>query len=213
MGGGRIYVLDAEAHVRVFRLSDGHPIWDKRLAPKNGTDMPTLWGLLGKHNTVQPFTGMGGGIAFDDGKIFVTSGFGQLIVMDAANGHEVWRRDLITPILNAPVVRDGRIFVSTHDNHLYALAETDGRVLWDNQGTSEPATILATTNVAVVGEFVVAPYSSGELDAFRVQNGQPAWSDVLSHTGNITAMSEIDAIAGRPRDRPGRRFRQPASLA
>jgi outer membrane protein assembly factor BamB len=198
VGGGRIYVLDAEAHVYVFRLGDGHPIWDKRLAPKNGTDMPTLWGLLGKHNTVVPATGMGGGVAFDDGKIFVTSGFGQIVVMDAGNGHEIWRRDLVTPILNAPVVKDGRVFVSTHDNHLFAMAEADGRILWEHQGTTEPASILATTSVAVSGEFVVAPYSSGELYALRVQNGQTAWTDVLSHTGSVTAMSEIDAIAGRP---------------
>jgi hypothetical protein len=86
IGAGRIYVLDAEAHIRVFRLADGRPVWDKRLAPKNGTDMPTLWGLLGKPNTIEPPSGMGGGVAFDDNKIFVTSGFGVLHAMDAATG-------------------------------------------------------------------------------------------------------------------------------
>ena len=43
----------------------GQAVWDKRLAPKNGTDMPTLWGLLGKPNTIDPVTGMGGGVAYD----------------------------------------------------------------------------------------------------------------------------------------------------
>ncbi len=71
----------------------GQAVWDKRLAPKNGTDMPTLWGLLGKPNTIEPVTGMGGGIAYDAGKIFVTSGFGVLICMDAATGREIWRHD------------------------------------------------------------------------------------------------------------------------
>ncbi len=45
VGDGLIYALDAEAHVWAFRARDGHPVWNKRLAPKNGTDMPTLWGL------------------------------------------------------------------------------------------------------------------------------------------------------------------------
>jgi outer membrane protein assembly factor BamB len=70
VAAGRIYVLDAEAHVRVFRQADGKPLWDKRLAPKTGTDLPTLWGLLGKPNTIKPPQGMGGGIAFDDGKVY-----------------------------------------------------------------------------------------------------------------------------------------------
>ena len=198
VGAGRIYVLDAEAHIRVFHLADGRPVWDKRLAPKNGTDMPTLWGLLGKPNTIKPPTGMGGGVAFDAGRIFVTSGFGVLHAMDAATGKDIWNRDLHLPILNAPTIKDGRIFISTHDNHFYALAEADGRVLWDYQAITEPAGLLSSTSVAVSGEFVLAPFTSGELYAFRVQNGQPAWNDILSRSGNVTQMSEIDSIAGRP---------------
>ena len=198
VAGGRIFVLDAEAHIHAFRAADGQPVWDRRLAPKNGTDMPTLWGLLGQPNTVDPNTGMGGGVAFDDGKIFVTSGFGVVICMDAATGRDIWRHDIGLPIVNAPVVNGGRIFVSTHDNHFYALAESDGRILWDHQGISESAGVVSSTSVAVTGETVIVPYTSGELFALRVPNGQVLWSDVLSHSGQVTALSELDAIAGRP---------------
>ncbi len=76
VGDGLIFALDSEAHIYVFRARDGEPVWNKRHAPKNGTDMPTLWGLLGKANTVDPAQGMDGGVAYDDGKIFVKSGFG-----------------------------------------------------------------------------------------------------------------------------------------
>ena len=131
-------------------------------------------------------------------KIFVTSGFGVVHAMDAAMGKDIWSRTLGLPIINAPVVKDGRIFVSTHDNHFYAIAEADGRVLWEHQAITEPASLLASTSAAVSGEFVLAPFTSGELYAFRVQNGQAAWSDVLSRTGHVTQLSEIDAIAGRP---------------
>ena len=198
VGGGRVFTLDAEAHVYAFNANTGQEIWDKRLAPKNGTDMPTLWGLLGKPNTIDPVAGMGGGIAYDGGKIFATSGFGVLICMDAATGRQLWRHDMGIPIVNAPVVNGGRIFFSTDDNHFYALAETDGRILWDQQGVSESAGILASTSAAVSGQFVIAPYTSGEIYALRVQNGQAAWNDVLSHSGVVTALSELDDIAARP---------------
>jgi outer membrane protein assembly factor BamB len=153
---------------------------------------------LGKPNTIKPVTGMGGGVAYDSGKIFVTSGFGVLLCMDAATGREIWRHDLKVPIVNAPVVNGGRIFFSTHDNHLYAFAEADGRTLWDQQGVAESAGILSSTSAAVSGQFVIAPYTSGELFALRVQNGQQAWNDVLSHSGQVTALSELDDIAARP---------------
>jgi outer membrane protein assembly factor BamB len=198
VGGNLVFALDSEAHIYVFRSGDGKPVWDKRLAPKNGTDWPTLWGLLGKHNTIDTTTGMGGGVAYSNNRIYVTSGFGSLIAMDARTGREIWRRDLGIPIINAPVVNGGRVFVSTHDNHFYCLAEADGRQLWDHQGISESAGILSSTSVAVSGEFVVVPYTSGEVFALRVQNGQMAWSEVLSRSGNVTALSELDDIAGRP---------------
>jgi outer membrane protein assembly factor BamB len=198
IAGGLIYVLDAEAHVFAFRAGDGHAVWDRALAPRNGTDWPTFWGLLGKANTIKPPQGMGGGVAYDDGKIYVTSGFGVLICLDARTGRDLWRKDLGMPIINAPVISGGRIFISTHDNHFYALAQTDGRQLWDNQGISESAGILASTNAAVSGETVIAPYTSGEIFALRVQNGQVGWTDVLSRSGHVTALSALDTIAGRP---------------
>ena len=198
VGGGLIYALDSEAHIFAFRAADGHRVWDRELAPKNGTDWPTFWGLLGKPNTIKPPQGMGGGIAFDDGKVYVTSGFGVLICMDAKTGREIWRKDMGMPIINAPVVSGGRIFFSTHDNHFYAMAQTDGRQLWDHQGITESAGILASTNAAVSGETVIAPYTSGEVFALRAQNGQVGWSDVLSRSGHVTALSALDDIAGRP---------------
>jgi outer membrane protein assembly factor BamB len=198
VAGGMIYVQDSEAHVFAFRADNGRPVWDRSLAPKNGTDWPTLWGLLGKHNTIDPPQGMGGGVAYDDGKIFVTSGFGTVICLDARTGRDIWHKELGMPIINAPVVSGGRLFVSTHDNHFYALAETDGRNLWDNQGISDPAGILASTSAAVSGETVIAPYTSGEIYALRVQNGQVGWNDVLSRSGRVTALSSLDTVAGRP---------------
>jgi outer membrane protein assembly factor BamB len=198
VGGGLIYALDSEAHIYVFRTSDGRPVWDKRLAPKNGTDMPTLWGLLGKANTVDPPQGMGGGVAYNDGRIYVTSGFGVVICMDAKTGRDIWRKDMGVPIVNAPMVNAGRVFFSTHDNHFFALAEADGRQLWDHQGITESQGMLASTNAAVSGETVIAPYTSGEIFALRIQNGQVGWSDVLSRTGHVTALSQLDDIAGRP---------------
>ncbi len=44
---------------------------------------------------------------------------------------------------------------------MFALAETDGRQLWDHQGISETAGILESTSAAVSGDYVIAPYTSG----------------------------------------------------
>ncbi|HTQ12877.1 MAG TPA: PQQ-binding-like beta-propeller repeat protein [Rhizomicrobium sp.] len=196
VANGRVYVLDAEAHVFVFNAGNGKPLWDKELAPAGG-DGPWL-GMFGSDHSIDPSKGFGGGIAYDNGDIFVSTGFGQVFAMDAASGKQVWKVDLGIPIVNAPVANGGRVFVSTEDNHFYALAEQDGRQLWDNQGIAETAGILESTSAAVAGGIVIVPYTSGELYAIDVATGRIAWNDMLSRNGTVTALSELDDIAGRP---------------
>ncbi len=197
---GHVFVLDSEAHIFAFNANTGDPQWDKELAPKGHRSIFNMlsFGLVGENTEVDPTKGYGGGIAYDDGKIFVSTGFGTVTALSAADGRQLWQSKLGVPIVNAPVANGGRVFVSTENNHFYALAEADGRTLWDHQGIGESASILESTSAAVAGEFVIVPYSSGELYAIRVENGRVAWSDTLTRSGGITALSELDDIAGRP---------------
>lgn len=197
VAGGRIFVLDSAAHVFAFDAGSGNPLWDRSLAPV-GKDDSYLFGLFGNDGQVDPSKGFGGGVAFDDGKVFATSGFGDVVALDARSGKVLWKQSLGVPIVNAPAANGGRVFVSTQENHFYALAQVDGRRLWDHQGISESAGLLESTSAAISGEYVMAPYSSGEIYALRVQNGRPAWNDMLTHSGVATALSELDDIAGRP---------------
>jgi outer membrane protein assembly factor BamB len=197
---GRIFVLDAKAHVFAFNAGDGKPLWDKDLAPQSPdeSDFWNVFGLFGSGMEIDPSKGFGGGTAYDDGKLFVSTGFGEVFALDADTGKQLWRANLEVPIVNAPVANGGRVFISSEDNHFVALAQSDGRVLWDHQGISESAGILSSTSAAVAGDTVVVPYTSGELYAIRIDSGTPEWNDMLTKSGNVTALSELDDIAGRP---------------
>src|SRR5690606_1454842 len=62
------------------------------------------------------------------------------------------------------------------------------------------------SSVAVLGSVAIAPYSSGELVALRVENGTPVWTDSLTRTGGVTSLSALNDIAGRPVIDRGRVF-------
>lgn len=195
---GKIFVLDSEAHVFAFDAQSGNPLWDASIAPPSEGRSWLGWIMFQPDTRIDPTKGFGGGVAYDDGKVFVTSGFGDVVALDARSGKKLWSQSLNVPIVNAPTANGGRVFVSTQENHFYTLAQLDGRRLWDHQGIAESAGILESTSAAVAGEYVLAPYSSGEIYALRVQNGRPAWNDLLTHSGLATALSELDDIAGRP---------------
>ncbi len=179
---GRIFVLDAKCYVMALDEATGRELWRKNLAPK---------GEKGR-------VGFGGGVAFDNGRIFVATGFGRVHALDPASGKQFWMRNFEVPFHAAPTADGGRLFAVSNDNQLFALAEDDGRELWSDQGISEQAGLLASSSPAVASDAVVVPYSSGELLAYRVQNGTTLWSDSLTRTGPVTPLATISDIAGRP---------------
>ena len=98
----------------------------------------------------------------------------------------------------APTVVNGRFFTVSYDNQLYALNIEDGSVDWSHIGIAEDAGIIGAASPAVEGDVVVAPYSSGELVALRVENGRILWADSLTRTGRSTALAELNDINGSP---------------
>jgi outer membrane protein assembly factor BamB len=178
----RIFVLDARGSVQALDRQSGKSAWTVSLVPEN-------------ENAAEA---RGGGVAYDNGKLFVTTGFGTVHALDPASGTELWVQPVGDPFRAAPTATDGRVFAVTADNQMICLSQETGDVLWRHRGIVESAGILTSTSPAVSGAVVIAPYSSGELVALRVENGTPVWSDSLTRTGNVTSLSELNDIAGRP---------------
>jgi outer membrane protein assembly factor BamB len=179
--GDRVYAMDAKSLISARVASTGKLLWEFDVTPTD--DDSRAWG---------------GGIAYDDGKIIATTGFGQILALDAETAKELWRVPAGVPVRSAPTVAGGRIFVITIENQLQALDEKDGHRLWTYDGVPEPAQIATNASPAVEGDTVVAPFASGEIVAFRVQNGRVVWTDSLAATKRFDALSTLADIRGRP---------------
>ncbi len=176
---GRVFTVDSRNLVTALDARTGHQIWQVDLTPSDVSG------------------GSGGGVAFWHGRLFVATGFAQLVAMNASNGKILWRRTLSGPMRGAPTVRAGRVFVITVDDQTHCLAAANGQELWTHQGISEQAALLAGTSPAVDGNVVVVPYSSGELFALRAENGTVLWQDQLSsisRTGEVGTLTDITAL-------------------
>jgi outer membrane protein assembly factor BamB len=198
VAGGLVYVMDAQSHLFAFDARTGEAAWDKSLIPMDLANAGRRWFQFVRGPGVNTTKGFGGGIAFDNGKIFATTGWGTVVALDAKTGSEIWSVRTIVPVHSAPVVAENRVYIITEENQAQALDVNDGRVLWEHRGTVESASILGSASVGVIGDTVIVPYSSGELFALRAQNGTQAWTDTLSRNANVTALTVINDIAGRP---------------
>lgn len=184
VANGVLYAMDSTPAVVAMATADGAQLWQTSLKVSKKVERSKV--------------GYGGGVAYWGGRLYATTGFGNIHALDGKTGEVIWTQEVGVPIRGAPTVADGRVYTITQDNQLYALSAEDGEILWDHIGIIETAGVLGAASPAVSGDTVVAAFSSGELFALRAQNGQVAWQDALSRTGSLTALATLNDIDGHP---------------
>jgi outer membrane protein assembly factor BamB len=181
VAGGSVYVMDADSVVSAHDAASGREIWRKDLTPDDEDD--NLFG---------------GGVAWSDQGLVVSTPFARIFLLDAKSGEVKWEAPTAAPMRAAPAVSDGRVFVITIDNQLEVHALDDGRKLWSNAGVEEAAGLLGGTTPAVDGNVVIAAYTSGELLAFDVTDGRSLWTESLAGGTRGNAIATLTDIRGKP---------------
>jgi outer membrane protein assembly factor BamB len=177
---GRVYATDAQGVVRAV----------------DGQTGATVWRTAVRGNDVTPGTLFGGGVSYDSGRVYATNGAGDAAALDAKTGALLWIVRPGGPLRGAPTIANDNVYVVTQDNQLFALNPADGKIRWNGTGAVESAGVLGAAAPAAAQGTVVAGYSSGELTAYRYENGQVVWQDALTRTSIstvVTTLSDIDA--------------------
>lgn len=191
----RVFVMDAAARVSSLNAENGDLIWRTELTPEIDERF-RLRELFRGPNAAQ--IGFGGGVAFDQGRVFVTSGFGFVAALDAITGEEVWRLETTAPVRTPPTAHRGFVFLTTNTNEFMAVNQETGEQVWTFQSFEETARFLSSASAAAAGDLVVAPFSSGELVAFIADSGRAVWNETLARQARLTALSSLNDIAGSP---------------
>lgn len=178
---GHVYTLDTAGELSAFDLEKGKRQWRVSMVP---------------HRRARG--AVGGGLAWHEGKIYVTAGYKHLAAVDPAKGDRLWQADLPAPARTAPTVMDGRVYVVTLDNRLMVYGAADGKLLWQYTGVSEATNLLGSASPAADETLVVLPLSSGELFGLRPENGQVVWQDNLSAVRRGGSLSAIADVRGLP---------------
>jgi len=177
---GRVYTIDTLGAVRAFDAQTGGQFWASQTPNDRGNEAALY----------------GGGIAYDNGRIFATNGLGYVAALDERTGGILWQVRPGGPLRGAPSIANGALYVMSQDNQLYSLKEEDGATNWSAAASLEIAGIFGSASPAVGQGTVVAGFSSGELNAYRYENGRQVWSDSLQRTSirtSVSSLSDVDA--------------------
>ena len=179
-GGGQLFVMGTDGTVSAFDAVTGAAHWKQSFAVKGDADAAVF----------------GGGASYDDGKVYVTTGVGQVAALDAKTGKIAWKVTPAGPLRGSPTVSFGAVYVMTQNNEIHALNATDGTELWQESASLGLTGVFGVGAPAAGQGTVVAGYSTGELIAYRYENGRTLWSDALARTSlstSVGVLTDIDA--------------------
>ncbi len=178
---GIVYVMDSGAVVSAFEIASGGRVW--RFDTKEEDD---------------DSTNVGGGLAIDQGTLYAVNGLAELVALDPAKGTLRWRSKFGAPTRSAPTVVEGRLFVTTIQDRLLALATDNGRQLWTHQAANATTSVLGRPAPAYASGLVVAGFGSGELATMRADSGTVVWADNLAASMTSASLANLSAIRGLP---------------
>lgn len=177
----RLFVVDTDAVVSAFAADTGAKLWSAAI------------GSTGKDFEDSLF---GGGAAVDGDVVYATSGVGDVAALKASDGSVIWKVKPTGPLRGAPTIAFGGVYVITQDNQILALNAANGAVLWQATASLEAGSVFGAASPAAGEATIVAGFSSGEVQAYRYENGRDLWEDALARTSmalSVSTLTDVDA--------------------
>ena len=181
VGDGRIYTLDAQARVTAVSTS-GQVLWSTDLVPPNdsGTDAS------------------GGGLAYANGTLYVSSGFGLMTALNGATGEEVWQQNLRATGSGSPTVSGDLVYLVAGDEIAWALETSNGRIRWQLGATPDINNVMGGPAPAVTEKYVIFAFGSGELQGAFRKGGLRLWDAQVAGQRLGYSSARIGDITGDP---------------
>lgn len=180
IGGGMLFAVGSDGTIHSFDAKTGARRWELSAAMED--DM-------------RP-SAFGGGVSYADGRVYATNGAGEVKALNADDGAEIWKVKPSGPLRGSPTIAFGQVYVMTQDNQVIALDAGSGELLWNDSGSATQAGVFGVAAPAAGQGTVIAGYSSGELSAYRYENGRTLWADALARTNistQVGTLTDIDA--------------------
>jgi outer membrane protein assembly factor BamB len=180
VGGGMLFAVDTQGVIHAKNADNGSNVWTHAMPVPDDLEASAF----------------GGGVSYSNGRVYATNGVGDVVALDAQNGSQIWSVKPAGPLRGSPTLAFNSVFVMTQNNEIVALNAADGAVLWQEAGSVGQAGVFGVAAPAAGQGTILAGYSSGELAAYRYENGRELWLDALARTSistQVGALTDVDA--------------------
>lgn len=158
-----------------FAAADGKLIWQTRAGVK-----------------------FSGGVGAGENMILVGTASGEVIAWDMS-GTLLWRSQVSTEVLSAPVGSQSTVIVRAGDSTIYGLSAKDGAVKWRYEGPREPLVLRSNPGLAMIGDTAaVIGFPGGRLVRIGLKDGALIWDIAVTTPRGDNELERLSDIVGTP---------------
>jgi outer membrane protein assembly factor BamB len=142
-------------------------------------------------------TDLTAGVGTDGNMVAVGGTKGVLLTFDM-DGKPLWRAQLSSEILSAPVVAQGIVVARSIDNRIVGFDARTGEKKWTVQRTAPPLTLRIAPGMVVFNTDVIVAQPGGKLLALVLATGAPRWEVEVGVARGATELERVTDVGGTP---------------
>lgn len=181
VSGGRVFAMDAANQVSAV-TTGGALLWSVSVTPE-----------FDKGGAVS-----GGGLAVQGKQVYATTGYGELVALEAATGRIIWRQHFDAPVTGAPTVSGNAVYAIGTDGSAMAASTANGKLLWQIAGAASDHGVMAGASPVVSGGDILFPFASGEIAAVTADGGERTWGAAVAGKRLGRAYAALGDVTGDP---------------
>jgi len=173
VAGDRVLVGDLEGKVVAVDAATGKELWQ-----------------------VETGIRIASGAGTGDGTAVFGGMDGEVLALDLASGAERWRSTVSSEVLATPAIARGIVVVRSYDGRLFGLDASDGKRRWLYDRGVPALTLRGNSAPVIAGGAVYAGYDDGRVVAVRLEDGAPAWEQVVAIGEGRTDLDRMVDVDG-----------------
>ncbi|MEO7496999.1 MAG: outer membrane protein assembly factor BamB, partial [Massilia sp.] len=142
-------------------------------------------------------SGLSSSAASDGTLIAIGGAKGMLLTFDM-NGKALWKAQVSSEVLSAPVVGQGLVVVRSVDNRIVAFDAKTGDKKWTVQRVAPALTLRNAPGMIIAGKDVIVAQPGGKLLSLVLATGAPRWEVAVGESRGATELDRVTDIGGNP---------------
>ncbi len=138
-----------------------------------------------------------GALQLADGTVAVGDVGGHIYGLDIEQGRVIWKRDLPSVLMSAPVAVDGGFVIQTADNRIYSF-DSQGTKRWSYSGSVGGLSMHLSPSPLVYQGQLFAAFNNGDVVALRASSGVLLWKRQLILDNRAAVLSELRVPVATP---------------